>query len=230
LKIAAIQMRHITEDKATNMTYASRLLAEAAKAGVDMACLGELFTTRYFCVGDTDDRAFSWAETIPGPTTDHLAEIAKSHSMAIVAGLYEKEGDTYYNTSVIIDKKGQLISKYRKAHLADLQYAATSSIESYYFAKGNLGFPVVEMDGVKIGMMICYDRSFAESWRALKRKGARLSLFLPLRQAGAAKNGSWNYKCARWRITCLRWQRIATAMREKDCFSAKAALSTLPEM
>jgi predicted amidohydrolase len=111
------------------------------------------------------------AETIPGPTTARLSEMAKKRSSYVVAGIYEREGIAVYNTAVLVDRRGALIGKYRKVYLP------TSEIEEGV-TPGN-EYPVFRTDFGVIGLMICYDVFYGDPARALARQGAEI-LLLPI--------------------------------------------------
>ena len=145
--------------------YASFIKA-AAKQKADIVCLPEGITL----VG-TRLNYVSASEPVPGPTTQFLGEIAKKHQIYIVAGILEKQGEAVYNTSVLIDRNGQLAGKYHKVSLP------REEIEGGVTPGNSL--PVFETDFGKIGMMICWDVSFPETARTLSSKGAEV-IFLPI--------------------------------------------------
>lgn len=111
------------------------------------------------------------SETIPGPTTATLSELAKRRSSYVVAGIYEREGEIVYNTAVLIDRHGDLVGKYRKVYLpsAEIEGGLTP---------GN-DYPVFETDFGTVGLMICYDVFFPDPAHALARQGAEMIL-LPI--------------------------------------------------
>ena len=147
-------------------------IEQAAKKGVQILCLQEIFNGPYFCPAQTPFW-YGMAEEVPGPTTERLAALAKKHSMVIVVPIYEKEmSGVYYNTAAVIDADGKYLGKYRKNHIPQ-----TSGFwEKYYFKPGNLGYPVFETRYAKIGVYICYDRHFPEGARALGLNGAEIVL------------------------------------------------------
>ena len=111
------------------------------------------------------------AETIPGPTTENLSEVAKGHQSWIVAGLYEREAATIYNTAVLIDREGRIAGKYRKVYLPREEIEGGLTPGSHY--------PVFQTDFGKVGLMICWDVQYADPARALALAGAELIL-LPI--------------------------------------------------
>lgn len=143
---------------------------EAAKQGVQILCLQEIFNGPYFCPGQ-DPRWYDAAESVPGPTTEIFQALAAKHEMVIVVPLYEREqAGVYYNTAAVIDADGSYLGKYRKNHIPQ-----TSGFwEKYFFKPGNLGYPVFETRYAKVGVYICYDRHFPEGARALGLNGAEI--------------------------------------------------------
>lgn len=108
------------------------------------------------------------AETIPGPTTSRLSEMARKRNSYIAAGIYEREGPVIYNTAVLLDRAGNLAGKYRKVYLPreEVEQGLTP---------GN-DYPVFPTDFGTVGLMICYDVFFADPARALATKGADVIL------------------------------------------------------
>jgi len=140
-------------------------IERAVPAKADLILLPEGIT-----VVGTGKRYADVAETIPGPTTNTLGELARKRKAYIVAGIYEREGQVVYNTSVLMDREGKLAGKYRKVYLP--------REEMEELAPGN-DYPVFKTDFGTIGMMICYDVFFADPARGLAAKGAEIIL-LPI--------------------------------------------------
>ncbi|HHH10892.1 MAG TPA: acyltransferase, partial [Sorangium sp.] len=146
------------------------MIEEAAKKGVQILGLQEIFNGPYFCPSQ-NPRWYEAAEAIPGPTTALMQELAKKHSMAMVVPLYEREqAGVYYNTAAVIDADGSYLGKYRKQHIPQ-----TSGVwEKYFFKPGNLGYPTFRTAYGTIGVYICYDRHFPEGARLLGLNGAEI--------------------------------------------------------
>jgi len=108
------------------------------------------------------------AESVPGPTTERLAQMAREKNAYIVAGIYEREGAAIYNTAVLIDRTGRFIGKYRKVYLPREEIEAG-------LTPGN-DYPVFRTDFGKVGMMICWDLQYADPARALALRGAEMIL------------------------------------------------------
>jgi predicted amidohydrolase len=108
------------------------------------------------------------AETVPGPTTARLGELARKRSSYVAAGIYEREGAAIYNTAVLIDRQGSLVGKYRKVYLPSEEIEQGLTPGSDY--------PVFRTDFGMVGLMICYDVFYADPARALATEGAEVIL------------------------------------------------------
>ena len=148
------------------------MIEDAAKKGVQIICLQELFYGPYF-PAEQNPHWYDLVERIPdGPTTQLMRRIAKQHKMVIVAPIYEEEmTGVYYNTAAVIDADGEYLGKYRKTHIP---HCLPGFWEKFYFTPGNLGFPTFETKYARIGVYICYDRHFPEGARALGLNGAEI--------------------------------------------------------
>ena len=173
VKVGLVQMS-CGENPAANLTKAIEHVKAAAKKGAQIVCLQELFRSRYFCQSE-DLRNFELAESIPGPSTETLGELAREKKVVIVASLFERRSaGIYHNTAVVIDADGSLAGKYRKMHIPDdpLYY------EKFYFTPGDLGFPSFQTRYAKIAVLVCWDQWFPEGARAATLAGAQI-LFYP---------------------------------------------------
>jgi beta-ureidopropionase len=147
-------------------------IEEAAKKGVQVLCLQEIFYGPYFCA-EQKIRWYQSVERIPdGPTVKLMQELARRHQMVIVVPIYEEEmTGVYYNTAAVIDADGSYLGKYRKHHIPHVD---PGFWEKFYFKPGNLGYPVFNTRYGKIGVYICYDRHFPEGARILGLNGAEI--------------------------------------------------------
>ena len=171
--LGLIQMS-TSESPDANLATALLRIGAAAKKGAQIVCLQELFRSRYFCQSE-DHQNFKLAETIPGPSTEALGNLARDNKIVIVASLFEKRSaGIYHNTAVIIDADGTIAGKYRKMHIPDdpLYY------EKFYFTPGDLGFPSFQTRYAKIGALVCWDQWFPEAARLTSLGGAQI-LFYP---------------------------------------------------
>jgi N-carbamoylputrescine amidase len=162
----------IEEIKRINIDKHLKLIEEAAKQGVKILCMQEVFTTPYFCA-EQQTRWYEAVEKIPdGPTVKLMQEAARKYEMVLIVPIYEEEiTGVYYNTAAVIDANGQYLGKYRKNHIP---HVAPGFWEKFYFKPGNLGYPSFDTAYARIGVYICYDRHFPEGARALGLNGAEI--------------------------------------------------------
>ena len=148
------------------------LIEKAAREGVEVLCLQELFYGPYF-PAEQDTRWYSMVEKVPdGPTVRLMQELAKKHRMIMIVSVYEEEmPGVYYNTAAVLERDGTYLGKYRKTHIPHLE---PGFWEKFYFKPGNSGYPVFTTSVGKIGVYICYDRHFPEGARALGLNGAEI--------------------------------------------------------
>lgn len=173
IQVGIVQMT-CTADPQENLQKALREIKLAAADGAQIICLQELFRSLYFC--DVEDHAnFSLAETIPGPTTEILAAVAKQHGVVLIASLFEKRAPgLYHNTVAVLDADGSYLGKYRKMHIPD----DPGYYEKFYFTPGDLGFKVFHTKYATIGVLICWDQWYPEAARITALMGAEM-LFYP---------------------------------------------------
>ncbi len=174
VKIAMVQMGSV-EDKEENMQKALGYSDRAVAEGADLIVYDELFTTPYFPAVE-DIKYFEYAERLNGKTIRTLQDYARKNSVVLLPTIMEEDETirgTYYDTAVFIDNKGNIMGKYRKIHLPQLN----GYYEKFYFRPGS-GYPVFDLGDYKIGTVICYDRHFQEGPRILALKGADI-VFAP---------------------------------------------------
>lgn len=160
--VACIQMEPRVGELDANVAKTLDMISQAADNGARLIVLPELCNSGY--VFQTRDEAHSLAEEIPsGPTTRAWERIASERNVYIVAGIAEHEDGSLYNSSVLLGPYGY-IGTFRKVHLWNE--------ENLYFEPGNLGFPVFHTELGRIGMFICYDGWFPESYRMCTLQGA----------------------------------------------------------
>lgn len=158
--------------KQSNIDKHVELIKEAARNGVQVCCLQELFYGPYF-PAEQETRWYDLAEPIPdGPTITLMQQLAKQHGMVLVVPIYEQAmAGVLYNTAAVIDDEGNYLGKYRKHHIPHLY---PGFWEKFYFKPGNLGYPVFNTRFGRIGVYICYDRHFPEGARELGLNGAEI--------------------------------------------------------
>ncbi len=158
------------------------LLEEAAAKGCDLVVFPELALTTFFPRWHFEDRADAdeWFEReMPNAATQPLFDAARKHGIAISFGFAELTPDGHhFNTSILTDKSGAIVGKYRKIHLpghVEFDPERTHQhLEKRYFEPGDLGFPVFATEGGIFGMCICNDRRWPETWRVMGLQGVEM--------------------------------------------------------
>ncbi|MBI5580417.1 MAG: carbon-nitrogen hydrolase family protein [Deltaproteobacteria bacterium] len=137
--------------------------ADAASAqGAGLVIFPEMFLTGY----NVGAAVFKLAEPAAGPSSQKAAAIARKAGVALLYGYPERDGDTVYNSALLIDRNGRPLANYRKAHL----YGGE---EKKLFVPGDR-LVTAELDDLKVGFLICYDVEFPEAVQTLALAGAHL--------------------------------------------------------
>jgi deaminated glutathione amidase len=138
--------------------------------------------------GSAGSDVSAFAEGLDGPFVRHLTGLAGRHHVTLVAGMFERSEDPArpYNTLAVVDAGG-LVASYRKIHL----YDSFGYKESDRLLAGPLAPVVVDVDGVRVGLMTCYDLRFPELARALVDEGAELLVVPAAWVAGPGKADHW---------------------------------------
>ncbi len=160
-RVAVLQMRSVNREYERNIKTIIKYMSDAKQNGADILLLPECFITGYDL---TIDNASAITENDLAP----LCEKAKKLSIGLVATALTKGKSNPQNSAFVISKDGKILMKYAKVHTCD--FADEKVLES------GSEFKVCDFDGVKIGIMICYDREYPESARVLMLKGAEIIL------------------------------------------------------
>ena len=137
---------------------------EVGADGVDLVCLPEVINA-----DGLPGTKSELAEPIPGPSSEQLADAARTHQTYVGASLRERDGDAIYNTGILIDRKGNLVGKYHKTHLPLGEGFPQGTAPGY-------SYPILKTNFGKVGFMICYDAHFPEVARVLSLEGADVIL------------------------------------------------------
>lgn len=132
----------------------------------DIICLPEAFVYQWSRKPSLSEKA----EEVPGPTTSIIAEFARKHNCYVICPLHTKEGGRFYNTAVLIGRKGEIVGKYHKL------YPVSSEIKGG-ITPGPAKVPVFDTDFGKIGIQICFDANWHEGFRSLSDSGAEIVFF-----------------------------------------------------
>ena len=163
MRVALYQCPPMPLDVAGNLQRLHDIARQAE--GVDLLVLPEMFLTGY----NIGARAVAeLAQSHDGEAARQIAELARATGMAIAYGYPERGADGHiYNSVQLIDGHGQSLCNYRKTHLF-------GELDHSMFSQGPDSFPVFELNGWKLGLLICYDLEFPENTRRLALAGAEL--------------------------------------------------------
>ena len=205
------------------------LMREAHHLRCDLIAFPELALTTFFPrwpIEDEEELDSFYEQEMPGPETRILFEEAVRLGIAFTLGYAELErsgsGKRRFNTSILVDKSGRIVGKYRKVHLpghADVLDRPGQHLEKRFFEVGDFGFPVFRALGAILGMCICNDRRWPETYRVMGLQGVEMVLLgynSPIglgdpfeldalepfhnhlvMQAGAYQNATWVVGCAK---------------------------------
>lgn len=162
-RVAILQMQASGKDRAKNTEIILTRMKEASAGGADILLLPECFITSY-------ELPIGNEEALPDQNEylGKICETAAKLKTGVVATALTRGANKPQNSAFVIDKTGAVLMKYSKVHTCD--FADEKCLE------GGSGFKVCDFHGVKIGIMICYDREYPESARMLMLKGAELIL------------------------------------------------------
>jgi N-carbamoyl-D-amino-acid hydrolase len=213
-----------TESRAGAVARMIALLRQAASHGCDLVVFPECALTAFFphwYFDRQDDIDAYFERAMPNAATQPLFDCARELGIGFYLGFAElaiEDGATHrFNTSILVDKAGRILGKYRKVHLpghAEHEpWRPFQNLEKRYFEVGNLGFPVFRAFGGIVGMAICNDRRWPETYRVMGLQGVEMILLgynTPVHnppspehdnlahfhnelvmQAGAYQNGCW---------------------------------------
>jgi predicted amidohydrolase len=210
-----------TDSRADVVIRLIALLNEAADRGCDLVVFPELALTTFFprwYLEDISESDHYYETEMPSPVVRPLFDVARERGVGFTLGYAELTSDGHrFNTQVLVDKSGAIIGKYRKVHIpghaSNEPGRPFQHLERYYFEPSDEGFGVWEAFGARVGMMICNDRRWPETYREMGLQGVELIAcgyntpihYVPdpsqdilqgfhnalVMQAGAYQNGTW---------------------------------------
>jgi predicted amidohydrolase len=142
----------------------------------DLVCMPEMFDTSWV----QEEKPISELaedEKIPGPVTSRITAFAKKNSCYVICPLLTKKDGNYYNSSLLLDRKGSIAGVYHKAHPTITEIYPDQAFKGGGTVPGTIDQPVIETDFGRVGMQICYDANWAEGWDNLRKKGADVVIF-----------------------------------------------------
>ena len=167
INILAVQMESVIGNKHKNFDKITTLIENNITPNIDIVVLPELWNVGWACDKFIDNSEYiNNSETIK-----FLSNIAQKYNVNILGGSFVEKVDeqTYYNTCPVINRQGELIATYNKNHL----FSYYDDSENTYITEGKNPV-IVTLEGVKIGLSICYDIRFPEIYRAYRKAGADL--------------------------------------------------------
>ncbi|MFE1861538.1 carbon-nitrogen hydrolase family protein [Streptomyces anandii] len=165
MRTALLQSSGRPGSVAENLQVLDAAAGRAAAAGAGLLVTPEMFLTGY-AIGDGTGRL---AEPADGDSADAIAEIAGRHGLALAYGYPERDGDAVFNSVQLIASDGTRLANYRKTHLF-------GCFERDHFTPGDTPVVQAELNGLTVGLMICYDVEFPENVRAHALAGTDLLL------------------------------------------------------
>ena len=173
VKIASVDLQHLYPEKSIKSRVNKMLdrMEKAVGSEPDILCLTETFDTSY--VSEQKSYAeIAEDEYSPGPVTSRVADFARKHYCYVICPIVTTSDNRFYNSALLIDRQGSIAGAYHKVHPVDSEIQNGEGI-----IPGPIRAPVFEADFGKIGMQICFDANWFESWAYLKEDGAEIVFF-----------------------------------------------------
>ncbi|MGO1246103.1 MAG: N-carbamoylputrescine amidase [Oceanisphaera sp.] len=172
VSVAATQMA-CSWNRDENIQRAEKLVRDAAAKGAQIILIQELFETPYFCIDQSPEHFALAQEADNSPLIRHFQALAKELAVVLPLSFFERSGNAFYNSLIVIDADGSALDLYRKTHIPN----GPGYQEKQFFTPGDTGFKVWQTRYAKIGVAICWDQWFPETARSLALMGAELMFF-----------------------------------------------------
>jgi len=185
----------MSENTPDNVAKAEHYVRMAAAGGSRIILIPELFESEYFC---KDLDAVHLKRALPlddNPTITHFQELAKELNVVLPLSVFERAGNSLFNTVVMVDADGSRMGVYRKSHIPD----GPGYTEKYFFSPGDTGFRVWNTQHGRVGVGICWDQWFPEAARAMALAGAQCIIY-PTAVGSEPGDPSWD--------SSRHWQRV----------------------
>ena len=172
IKVGIIQ-QSIGTDVECNKEKLANCVRQVAAKGAQLVVLQELHNSPYVYQVDSTDN-FSYAEPIPGPSTEFYSKVAAECGVVLVTSLFEARAKgLYHNTAVVFDSDGSIAGKYRKMHIPD----DPAYYEKFYFTPGDIGFRPIKTSIGTLGVQVCWDQWYPEGARLMALRGADMLIY-----------------------------------------------------
>jgi N-carbamoylputrescine amidase len=185
----------MSENTPDNVAKAEHYVRMAAAGGSRIILIPELFESEYFC---KDLDAVHLKRALPlddNPTITHFQELANELNVVLPLSVFERAGNSLFNTVVMVDADGSRMGVYRKSHIPD----GPGYTEKYFFSPGDTGFRVWNTQHGRVGVGICWDQWFPEAARAMALAGAQCIIY-PTAIGSEPADPSWD--------SSRHWQRV----------------------
>ena len=179
VRVVGVDLRSYLPPDITTESRINRILErmeEVTGMQPDIICLPELFGM----VGVEEQKPLSEIaedEKVPGPVTGRIAAFAKKNSCYVVCPVITKKEGNFYNSSLLVDRKGSIAGVYHKMHPVKREIFPNQDFKGGGVVPGPIDQPIIETDFGKVGMQICDDANWADGWDNLNKKGADIVLF-----------------------------------------------------
>lgn len=173
VKVASIDLQHLYPENSIDARIKKILerMERAAAYQPDIICLPETFNTSM--VNERRPRSeIAEDEKTPGPVTSRMGEFARQYNCYVISPIITKNEGKYYNSAVLLDRKGDISGVFHKTHPVSGEIREGRGV-----IPGPIRPPVFQTDFGKIGMQICFDANWFESWVWMKKDGAEIIFF-----------------------------------------------------
>jgi N-carbamoylputrescine amidase len=185
----------MSENTPDNVAKAEHYVRMAAAGGSRIILIPELFESEYFCKDLVAEHLKRALPLDDNPTITHFQELAKELNVVLPLSVFERAGNSLFNTVVMVDADGSRMGVYRKSHIPD----GPGYTEKYFFSPGDTGFRVWNTQHGRVGVGICWDQWFPEAARAMALAGAQCIIY-PTAIGSEPADPSWD--------SSRHWQRV----------------------
>ena len=195
--LASVDLKGLWPEKTTDARIKGILARMEDVTGLnpDVICLPELFDTMWV----QEERTLSEVaedEKVPGRITSIIAEFARKHNCYITCPIITLSDGHFYNSSLLLDRKGNIAGVYHKIHPVKSEIIPENAYKGGGLTPGALNQPVIETDFGKVGMQICYDANWSDGFENFKKQGAEIILFSSAFPGGRILNYyAWKNGC-----------------------------------